>query len=68
MAEKTIMERCNISESGYKNARKKLIEKGWISLVAGEEIAVNFDAIYNYGKGVTENTPQKNEGYSEKTP
>ena len=51
------MERCNISESGYKNARKKLIDKGWISLVAGEEIAVNFDAIYNCGKGITENTP-----------
>jgi len=51
VAEKTIMSRCNISESGYKTARKKLIEKGWIKLIPGEEIIVNYKAIYASAKG-----------------
>lgn len=69
VAEKTIMERCKISESGYKNARKKLIEKGWITLVASQFIIVNYDVIL---KGQPENTPKKDDekikGQSEKTP
>ncbi len=38
VSEKTICERCNISESGYKNARKKLVEKGWLFHKPGEYI------------------------------
>lgn len=52
VAEKTICDRCNISETGYKKARKKLIDMGWLSLSAGS-ITVNFD---NIMKGYPENT------------
>ena len=69
VAEKTIMERCNISESAYKNARKKLVEKGWIICVPGKSITVNYNAIY---KGISQNTPikekEKTEGYCQNTP
>ena len=72
VAEKTICERCNISESGYKTARKKLVAMGWITLKASESITVNYDVILNqYRKGITENTPtenQKSMGYTEKSP
>lgn len=68
VAEKTICERCNISESGYKKARKSLIDMGWITLQQGKEIRVNYDNIY----GITENTPsndlEKNKGITENTP
>ena len=71
VAEKTIMERCNISESAYKNARKKLVSMGWISHEAGKHITVNYDAIYG-GKGDTDNTPieetQKIKGITDNTP
>lgn len=30
VAEKTIMDRCGISETTYKKARKSLVEKGWL--------------------------------------
>lgn len=63
IAEKTICERCNISETGYKEARKKLVEKGWITHEAGGHIIVNYNTIL-YGKGLTEKTPM---GYSENT-
>ena len=42
VSEKTVMDRCNISESGYKKARKKLVEMGWINHMPGEYIQVNF--------------------------
>lgn len=70
VAEKTICERCNMSESGYKKARKKLVDMGWISLIPGEMIIVNYDAIY-CGKGITENTSsnenEKSKGITENT-
>ena len=47
VTEKTIMDRCNISETGYKKARKKLVEKGWISHEPSKYIQVNFDKIYS---------------------
>ena len=60
VSEKTILERCNISESGYKNARKKLIEKDWIFHKQGEYIQVNFNKIFSdYNKlraGSSQNT------------
>ena len=69
--EKTIMERCNISESAYKNARKKLVSMGWISHETGKHITVNYDKIYG-GKGDTDNTPsnetQKIKGITDNTP
>lgn len=58
VAEKTILERCNISEAAYKNARKKLISMGWITHVAGKSITVNYDKIYAV-MGNTDNTPSK---------
>lgn len=71
VAEKTIMERCNISESAYKNARKKLVSMGWISHEAGKHITVNYDAVYG-GKGDTNNTPieetKKSKGITDNTP
>lgn len=64
VAEKTICERCNISESGYKNARKKLADMGWITHSNGE-IIVNYNTILkiegisqNTSQGISENTPQ----------
>lgn len=60
VAEKTIIERCNISESGYKNARKKLVEKGWLTLIPGKEIIINYEKIYEEyrkSKGFPETTP-----------
>ena len=47
VSEKTILDRCNISESGYKNARKKLADKGWIFHQQGEYIQVNFNKIFS---------------------
>lgn len=45
------MNRCGMSETTYKSARKKLIEKGWIIHKPSEngqqgEIIVDYDAIY----------------------
>lgn len=67
VAEKTICERCNMSESGYRKARKKLEEKNWITVTDGK-IIVNYNVIL----GITENTPiihsQKTMGITENTP
>ena len=61
VSEKVIMERCNISESGYKNARKKLAEMGWITHEPSQYIQVNFDKIYSdyddYKQGCFEKAP-----------
>lgn len=69
VAEKTICDRCNISESGYKKARKALVERGWIKHDKGS-ITVDYDAIYASGsnliadEGFTENTSK---GFTENT-
>ena len=63
VAEKTICDRCNISESGYKTARKKLADMGWITHSDGQ-IVVNYNTILNI-KGISENTSQ---GISQNTP
>ena len=72
VAEKTIMERCNISESSYKNARKKLVGMGWITHIPGASITVNYDKIYACAKGITNNTPsssnEKIKGDTDNTP
>lgn len=45
VAEKTIMERCNLSKSGYYTARDKLEKMGWLKCEDGQ-IVVNYDKIY----------------------
>lgn len=60
--EATVMKRCGMSETTYKSARKKLVEKGWIihkPSVNGQqgEIIVDYDAIYKSEKRDIENTP-----------
>ena len=63
IAEKTILERCNISESGYKGARKKLIAKGWITHKPSDFIQVNYSKIFsdykNLRLGYTDETEEK---------
>lgn len=45
IAEKTVCERCGMTEETYKKARKALIAKRWISHEDGK-IVVNYDEIY----------------------
>lgn len=49
--EATVMSRCGMAETTYKNARKRLVEKGWIIHIPsgnGKQgsIIVDYDAIY----------------------
>ena len=66
VSERTILERCNISESGYKKARKKLVEKEWIFHEAGKYIQVNFNKIFSDYKalnvGDSQESTQETEG------
>ena len=59
VSERTILERCNISESGYKKARKKLAEKQWIFHQAGEYIQVNFNKIFSDYRALEVGCPQE---------
>ncbi len=59
VSEKTILDRCNISESGYKKARKKLAEKQWIFHKPGEYIQVNFNKIFSDYRDLRAGCPQK---------
>lgn len=59
VSEKTILDRCNISESGYKKARKKLVEKKWIFHKPGEYIQVNFNKIYSDYKALQARSSQE---------
>lgn len=63
VSEKTIIERCNISETGYKKARKKLAEMGWIFHKPSDYIQVNFNKIFSDYKnarlGFTHTTEEK---------
>lgn len=58
VSERTILERCNISESGYKKARKKLAQKQWIFHEAGEYIQVNFNKIFSDYRAIEAGCPQ----------
>ena len=64
VSEKTILDRCNISESGYKEARKKLAKMQWIIHQPGQYIQVNFNKIYSDYRslqaGVSQKTSQTN--------
>lgn len=66
IAEKTICERCKISESGYKKARKALVELGWIKHENGS-ITVDYDAIYSSANGVEGFTEDTSLGITENT-
>ncbi|MBQ3520144.1 MAG: hypothetical protein IJA31_12570 [Clostridia bacterium] len=62
VAEKTVMDRCGMSEETYKKARKALVEKGWLIHNPGTkeragEIIVDYDAIYKSAQGQLEDTP-----------
>lgn len=47
VSQKTICERCNISDTGYKEARKKLDAMGWIDYdKENNSITVLYDNIY----------------------
>lgn len=61
VSEKTIMERCNISETGYKKARKKLAEMGWIFHKPSEYIQVNFNKVFSDYKNARLGYLQKTE-------
>lgn len=62
VAEATICERCNISSTGYKKARKKLADMGWIHINAKDNtIEIDYDAILKKKQGVTENTSISNQ-------
>lgn len=57
VAEATICERCNISSTGYKKARKKLTQMGWLHLNAEDNtIEVDYNVILGKKQGVTEDT------------
>ena len=67
--EATVMSRCGMSETTYKSARKKLIEKGWIIHKPSEngqqgEIIVDYDAIYKSAERDIENTPSPDNEYT----
>ena len=59
ISERTILERCNISESGYKKARKKLAERQWIFHKPGEYIQVNFNKIFSDYRALEAWCPQE---------
>lgn len=50
ISEKWMLDRTGLAHSSYIEARKKLIEKGWLSLDAYKTITVNFDEIHRQGK------------------
>lgn len=61
--EATVMSRCGMSETTYKSARKKLVEKGWIIHEPSKNghqgaIVVDYDAIYKSAATVIDNTPE----------
>lgn len=45
VSEKWILERTGLSHGSYINARKALVEKGWITHIPNKEIVVNFNKI-----------------------
>lgn len=60
VAEKTILGYCNIQHNAYINARKKLVDMGWLRYIPGETITVDYPKIYADWKakkqGTSENT------------
>ena len=46
VSEQWILDRTGLQHASYINARKALINKGWLSLEAANSITVNFNNIY----------------------
>ena len=46
VAEKTILDYCNIQHNAYINARKKLVDMGWLRYMPGETIIIDYPKIY----------------------
>ena len=46
VAEKTILDHCNISHNAYITERKKLAEMGWLRYMPGETIIIDYPKIY----------------------
>lgn len=46
IAEKTVCNRCNISEAVYKTARAALVKRGWLIHEPAVSITVNYTQIY----------------------
>ena len=69
VAEKTILDYCNIQHNAYINARKKLVDMGWLRYIPGETITVDYPKIYADWKtkkqGTSENTSILNENTNE---
>ena len=63
VAEKTILDHCNISHNAYITARKKLAEMGWLHYMPGETIIIDYPKIYADQEAkkqrTTEITPQR---------
>ena len=51
VSEKWVMEQTGMDETGYKRARKQLVERGWLTHADGT-ICVNIDAIWAKGAKV----------------
>lgn len=46
ISEQWILDRTGLQHASYINARKALVNRGWITLDAASAITVNFDVIY----------------------
>ena len=46
ISEKWILERTGLQHASYINARKSLVEKGWLTLINSQKLIVNYDIIY----------------------
>ena len=47
ISENWILERTGLQHASYINARKSLIEKGWLTLINQQKLIVNYDVIYS---------------------
>ena len=53
ISEKWILERTGLQHASYITARKALVNRGWLTLAAAQDIIVNFNAIRNENRGNT---------------
>lgn len=63
VAQKTIMDRCGMSKDSYYKSRQMLEDKGWIKL-NGDEIIVDYDAIYELKSNECSTSTKGNESYT----
>lgn len=65
LSEKTILERTGLSHAGYINSRRKLIEKGWLTL-DGRTLYVNIDRILDLNTSILKENVNLNTSILEK--